>query len=108
MKDETRNEKVLLDSMVKFDYRGFQHHDVKNISMSGIFVVAKDGTLTKLPANSMVEVALKMRTNGQVKTHLFKAHVTRVNREGAQLEFSDADVDAYSALLHLGLKKPNR
>lgn len=105
MKDDKRNEKVLLDSMVKFDYRGFQHHDVKDISMSGIFVIARDGTLTKLTAHSPVEVALKMRTNGQIKTHLFKAHVTRVSREGAQLEFSDADVDAYSALLHLGTYK---
>ena len=102
MKDEKRNDKILLDSMVKFDYRGFQRHDVKDISMSGIFVIAKDGTLTKLSTHSLVEVALKLRTNGQTKTHLFKAHVTRVNREGAQLEFSDADVDAYSALLHLG------
>ena len=105
MKGEKRNDKVLLDSMVKFDYRGFQHHDVKDISMSGIFVIAKDGTLTKLSTHSPVEVALKLRTNGQTKTHLFKAYVTRVNREGAQLEFSDADVDAYSALLHLGMSK---
>jgi hypothetical protein len=105
MKEGKPNEKVLLDSMVKFDYRGFQHHEVKDVSMSGIFIIAKDGTLTKLAAHTPVEVALKLRTNGKTKTHLFKAQVTRVNREGAQLEFSDADVDAYGALLHLGIGK---
>jgi hypothetical protein len=97
-------EKIILESLVKFDKRGFQHHDIKNVSMSGVFVLANDGTLTKLTANSPVEVALKMRTNGTTKTHVFKARVTSVNSEGAQLSFSDADVDAYSALLHLGVR----
>ncbi len=100
-----RNEKILLDSMVKFDQRGFQHHDVKDVSMSGVFVMAKDGKLSALSAKMPVEVALKMRTNGITKIHLFKAEVTRVTRDGAQLQFNHADVDAYSALLHLGLSK---
>lgn len=98
-----QNDKILLDSMVKFDQRGFQHHDVKDVSMSGVFVISKDGKLAALSAKMPVEVALKMRTNGITKIHLFKAEVTRVTRDGAQLQFNHADVDAYSALLHLGL-----
>lgn len=100
-----RNEKILLDSMVKFDQRGFRHHDVKDVNMSGVFVVAKDGMLSKLSTHMPVEVALKMRTNGVTKIHIFKAEVTRVSRDGAQLQFNHGDVDAYSALLHLGLSK---
>jgi hypothetical protein len=65
--------------------------------------MARDGTLSRLGANTPVEVALKMHTSGKTKVHIFKAHVTRADRSGAQVEFSDADIDAYSALLHLAI-----
>ncbi len=96
---------ALLDAMLKCDERGFRSHDIKNISMNGVFVLARDGTLSRLRKNTPVELALKMRANGKTKIHLFKAEVTAVDHNGAALVFRDADVDAYSALLHLALYK---
>ena len=93
---------ILLDALIKYDYRGFQHHEVSDLNLSGVFIMAKDGTLSRLDTHTPVEVALKMHTSGKTKVHVFRAHVTHADRNGAQVEFSDADIDAYSALLHLG------
>ncbi len=96
----------LLDAMLKYDERGFQSHAIKDISMNGVFVLARDGTLSRLRKNTPVELALRMRANGKTKTHVFQALVSAVGHDGASLTFKDADVDAYSALLHLALHSP--
>ncbi len=102
MTDQHREEPVqLLEAMLKYDERGFQNHDIKNISMKGVFVLARDGTLTSLRKSASVELALRMRANGKTKTHVFQAQVSSVGHDGATLTFNDADIDAYSALLHL-------
>ena len=92
---------ILLDALIKYDYRGFQHHEIRDLNLSGVFIMAKDGTLSRLSTHTPVDVALKMHTSGKTKVHVFRAHVTHADRSGAQVKFSDADIDAYSALLHL-------
>jgi len=66
-------------------------------------VLSRDGTFAKLRKNTSVELALRLRANGRTKVHLFEAQVSTVGRDGAALIFSNADIDAYSALLHLTL-----
>lgn len=95
---------VVLDTMVKFGGYGYRHYEIKDLNMHGVFVLASDGTLTRLTRNESVDLAIKMRANGKIKTHVFHAQVRSVDRSGAGLVFSDADVDAYSALLHLTFK----
>lgn len=104
-----RNEKSasLLDALLKYDERGFRSHEIRDLSMNGVFVLARDGTLSRLPKYAPVELALKMRTDGKTKTHLFRAEVSAVGHNGASLVFKDADIDAYSALLHLALPRPD-
>jgi hypothetical protein len=94
----------LVDAMVRCDNRGFQHCDVRNLDMHGVFVLGRDGSLTKLPKDSSVEVALKLNTGGKTKTHMLRARVEQKARDGTGLVFTDADIDTFSALLHLDLK----
>ncbi|HEX9626021.1 MAG TPA: PilZ domain-containing protein [Acidiferrobacterales bacterium] len=100
-KEDTGDRPVVLDAMMRFGGYGYRRCDIKDLSMHGVYVLASDGSLTRLTKNESVELALKLRANGKVKTHVFQAQVRSVDRRGAGLSFSDADVDAYSALLHL-------
>lgn len=103
LKSAGQSHAEVLDAMMKFRGYGFRHCEIRDLTMQGVFVLSSDGTLTKLSKDEPVEIAIKLRTNGKVKTHLFRAQVTTVSRQGAGLSFHDADVDAYSALLHLNI-----
>jgi len=96
----------LVETLVRCDYRDFQHCDVRDLDMHGVLVLGQDGTLTRLPKDAPVDIALKLHTNGKTRTHVLHARVERKGRNGINLVFTGADIDTYSALLHLSLDKP--
>jgi len=96
----------LVATLIKCDYRDFQHCDVRNLDMHGVFVLGLDGTLTRLPKDAPVDIALKLNTNGKTHTHILRARVESKSRDGTSLVFTSADIDTYSALLHLNLDEP--
>jgi len=102
------NSPRLLETLVRCDYRDFQHCDVRDLDMHGVLVLGRDGTLTRLPKDAPVEVALKLNTNGQTRTHVLHARIERKGPDGTSLVFTNADIDTYSALLHLNLEEPSR
>src|SRR4030067_2646277 len=91
----------LVDTLVRCDYRDFQHCDGRDLDMDGVLVLGRDGTLTRLPKDAPVEVALKLNANGKTRTHVLRARVESKGRDGINLVFTSADIDTYSALLHL-------
>jgi hypothetical protein len=93
----------LLDTLIRCDYRDFQHCDVRDLDMHGVLVLGRDGTLTRLPKDAPVDIALKLQTNGKTRTHVLRARIEGKSRDGTSLVFTDADIDTYSALLHLNL-----
>jgi hypothetical protein len=98
----------LVDSLIRCDYRDFQHCEVRDLDMHGVLVLGRDGSLTRLPKDAPVEIALKLNTNGKTRTHVLQARVERKGRDGTNLVFTNADIDAYSALLHLNLEDKSR
>ena len=95
----------LVDALVRCDYRDFQHCDIRDLDMHGVMVLGRDGSLTRLPKDASVEVALKLNANGKTRTHVLRARVESKGRDGINLVFTGADIDTYSALLHLNLDK---
>lgn len=95
------NRPRLVDAAIRCDQGGFQHCDVRDLNLHGVLVLGRDGTLTKLPRDAKVDVALKLNTDGQTKTHVLRARIDRKTRDGTGLVFTDADIDAFSALLYL-------
>jgi hypothetical protein len=93
----------LVDAQVRCDHRGFQHCEVRDLDMHGVLVLGRDGTLTRLAKDTPVEVALKLNTGGKTRTHKLRARIETKGRDGIGLVFTDADIDTYSALLHLNL-----
>lgn len=96
----------LVDTLVRFDHRDFQHCDVRDLSMHGVLVLGRDGSLTRLPKDAPVEIALKVNISGKTSTHVLRARIERKSRDGTNLVFTNADLDTYSALLHLNLNDP--
>jgi hypothetical protein len=96
----------LVDTLIRCDYRDFQHCDIRDLDMHGVFVLGRDGTLTRLPKDAPVDIALKLHTNGKTRTHVLHARIEGKNRDGTSLVFTGADIDTYSALLHLNLDEP--
>jgi hypothetical protein len=93
----------LLDARIRCDWRGFQTCDVKDLDMHGVLVLGRDGSLTRLPRDSHVDVALKLNTDGHARTHHLRARIESRGKDGTSLVFTDANLDTYSALLHLNL-----
>ncbi len=93
----------LVETLIRCDYRDFQHCDVRDLDMHGVLVLGRDGTLTRLPKDAPVDIALKLQANGRTRTHVLRARVERKGRDGTSLVFTGADVDTYSALLDLNL-----
>lgn len=91
----------LVDAMVRCDHRGFQHCDVTELDMHGVLVLGRDGTLTRMPKDAAVDVALKLNIDGKTRTHKLRARIETKGRDGTGLVFTDADIDTYSALLNL-------
>lgn len=91
----------LIEAAIRCDQGRFEHCEVRDLSLHGVLVVGRDGTLARLPRDAPVEVALKLNTDGRVRTHRLQARVERKTRDGTGLVFTDADIDAYSALLYL-------
>lgn len=91
----------LVDAAIRVDQRGFQQCDVRDLNMHGVLVLGRDGSLTKLPRDAKVDIALKLNTDGKTKTHLLRARVDHKSRDGTSLVFTDADIDTFSALLYL-------
>ncbi len=93
----------IIETLIRCDYRDFQHCDVRDLDMHGVLVLGRDGTLTRLPKDAPVDVALKLQANGKTRTHVLRARIERKGRDGTSLVFTGADVDTYSALLDLNL-----
>lgn len=93
----------LVDAQIRCDHRGFQHCEVRDLDMHGVLVLGRDGTLTRLTKDTPVDVALKLNIGGKTRTHKLRARVESRGRDGTSLVFTDADIDTYSALLHLNL-----
>jgi len=94
----------IVDTLVRCDYRDFQHCDVRDLNMHGVLVLGRDGALTRLPKDTPVDIALKVNIQGETRTHVLRARVERKTRDGINLVFTNADLDTYSTLLHLNLE----
>lgn len=94
----------LVDTLIRCDYRDFQQCDVRDLDMHGVFVLGRDGALTRLPKNTAVDIALKLHTNGKTRTHVLRARIESKGRDGTNLVFTGVDIDTYSALLHLSMR----
>lgn len=97
----------LVDTLIRYEQRDFQHCDIRDLDMHGVLVLGRDGSLTRLPKNTAVEIALKLNIDGKTRTHVLRARVERKTRDGTNLVFTNADLDTYSALLHLNLNDPS-
>lgn len=93
----------IVDTLVRCDYRDFQHCDVRDLNMHGVLVLGRDGALTRLPKDAPVDIALKVNIQGETRTHVLRARIERKTRDGINLVFTNADLDTYSTLLHLNL-----
>jgi len=69
--------------------------------MNGVLVLGRDGALTQLPKDTSVDLAIKLDAGGRVRTHTIRARIEKKTRDGTSLVFTDAPLDAYSALLDL-------
>jgi hypothetical protein len=98
-----KNSPRIVDTLIRCDSQDFQHCDVRDLDMHGVLVLGRDGTLTRLRKDAPVEIALKLNTNGKTRTHVLRARVEGKSPEGTNLVFTSADIDTYSALLHLNL-----
>lgn len=94
----------LVDTLIRVDHRDFQQCDVRDLNTHGVFVLGRDGSLTRLPKNTAVDIALKLHTNGMTRTHVLRARIDGKGRDGTNLVFTDVDIDTFSALLHLNMK----
>ena len=94
----------LVDALIRCDYRDFQQCDVRDLDMHGVFVLGRDGALTRLPKNTAVDIALKLHTNGKTRTHVLRARIESKGRDGTNLVYTGVDIDTYSALLHLSIR----
>jgi len=97
----------LIDAKIKCDWRGFVPCDVREIDMNGVLVLGKDGTLTRMPRNSTVDLTLKLDAGGRIRTHQVRARIEKRTRDGTSLVFTDASLDTYSALLDLSWSDRN-
>lgn len=91
----------LVDAQFRWDYRGFQQFEVRDLDMHGVFVVGQGGALTKLPKDAWVDVALKLHADGRNRVHRLRARVESRKPDGTSLVFTDADLETYSALLDI-------
>ena len=98
----------LIDAQIRCDWRGFQPCDGREIDMNGVLVLGRDGTLTRLPKDSTVDVALKLDSGGRVRTHTLRARIEKKSPDGTSLVFTDAGLDTYSALLDLVYGGPDQ
>jgi len=91
----------LVDAKIRCDWRGYVPCDVREIDMNGVLVLGKDGSLTRLPRNTTVDLTIKLDAGGSIRTHQLRARIEKRTRHGTSLVFTDASLDTYSALLDL-------
>lgn len=95
----SNNEASAIDAMVSYNSAGFQPHALSDLTLHRAFIQLKEPRLLK--KSDPVRIAIKLDTNGETGFHLFKAKVSEVRHNGAEITFHKLDFKTYGALLQL-------
>lgn len=101
MKSERRDTPripVTLEVMFNPENAGFRRGVTLNISLDGVLV---DPGSARIARRSQVELAIKLRTAGNMKIHRFHAQTVHIGPEGVGLAFDRVSTEGYSALFDL-------
>lgn len=88
-----------IEAMVRYNATGFHRHRLRDIRVEGAFV--EMGNVRVLRKNSAVEVVFVHCDRGRSHTHRLEAKVSRLEDNGAVLEFCELDNPAQEALRKL-------
>ena len=88
-----------IEAMVRYNATGFHRHRLRDIRIDGAFV--EMGNVRVLRKNSAVEVVFVYCDSGRSHTHRLEAKVSRLENNGALLEFCELDDPAQEALKKL-------
>lgn len=108
MKSERRDTPripITLDTILNYNNQNYQHSTTRDISLDGAFVATNNGKPLK---KGLLELAIKLPTEGLPKYHRFHAQVVRATETGAALLFDRVDTDSYAALLDLVFSRQGR
>jgi hypothetical protein len=108
MKSERRDTPripITLDTILNYNNQNYQHSITRDISLDGAFIETKG---SKPPKKGLMELAIKLPTDGAPKYHRFHAQIVRTTDNGAALLFDRVDTDSYAALLDLVFSRQGR
>ena len=94
---DTNRVLIELEVMLNPDTQGYQLFRTRDISLDGVFVE----TQLKAQKKAMVDLALKLSTDGKSQVHRVTASVVRTTPTGIAFVFDEVDTEAYAALLEL-------
>ena len=86
-------------AMIQYNGSGYHRHRLRDIRVESAFL--EMGNARVLRKDSRVRVVFVHRDLGRSLTHMLEARVTRVEKNGARIEFVDLDDQAQQALSKL-------
>jgi hypothetical protein len=99
-RQKTSNNKAnAIDVMVSYNNAGFQPQALSDLTLHRAFIKLKEPRLLK--KSDPVRIAIKLDANGETGFHLFRAKVSEVRHNGAEIIFHELDFKTYGALLQL-------
>ncbi len=108
MKSERRDTPripITLDTILNYSNNEYQHSITRDISLDGAFIDTKG---SGPPSKGLLELAIKLPTNGMPKYHRFHGEIVRTTGNGAALLFDRVETDSYAALLDLVFSRQGR
>jgi hypothetical protein len=108
MKSERRDTPripITLDTILNYNNNDYHHSTTRDISLDGAFV---DTMGSSPPKKGVMDLAIKLPSEGVPKYHRFQAQVVRTTANGAALLFDRVDTDSYAALLDLVFSRQGR
>ena len=98
-KKTSNDEASAIDAMVSYNNAGFQPHALSDLTLHRAFLKLKEPRLLK--KSDPVRIAIRLDANGETGFHLFRAKVSEVRHNGAEIIFHELDFETYGALLQL-------
>jgi len=92
----------VLQAMFSNSERGFQPCKTRDISLNGVFVLTRDGTLLR---KGPVELAVRMPATGAKPMQRFHAQIVHTCADGIGLLFDHTNSEGYVPLLRLVFAK---
>ena len=89
---------VALEVMLEHSRLGLRRYQTRDVSLDGVFIEADDIPLRR---NAVVDLVLKIRTDGKTRHHRLQARLAPVKNRGARFIFRSLDETTYTALIDL-------